>query len=79
MARGFDIPSVDWIIQAAAPQDPNSFTHRIGRTARAGNILTKIGHTGNTLLYLYPSEESYIDFLRNKSIPIKTCNNFIKL
>jgi ATP-dependent RNA helicase DDX55/SPB4 len=35
-ARGLDFPDVDWIVQFDAPQDPNAFVHRIGRTARAG-------------------------------------------
>ena len=31
-ARGLDIPDVDWIVQFDAPQDPNAFVHRVGRT-----------------------------------------------
>eukprot|EP00826_Nyctotherus_ovalis_P037856 TRINITY_DN3492_c0_g1_i5.p1 TRINITY_DN3492_c0_g1~~TRINITY_DN3492_c0_g1_i5.p1 ORF type:complete len:495 (+),score=78.80 TRINITY_DN3492_c0_g1_i5:76-1485(+) len=36
LARGIDIPDVQWIIQYDPPQHSDSFLHRIGRTARAG-------------------------------------------
>ncbi|ELR18238.1 DEAD/DEAH box helicase domain containing protein [Acanthamoeba castellanii str. Neff] len=32
-ARGLDVPDVDWIIQYDPPQDPDTFVHRIGRSA----------------------------------------------
>ncbi len=38
-ARGLDIPDVHWIVQHDAPQDPAAFVHRVGRTARMGEIL----------------------------------------
>ena len=36
IARGIDFDQVDWIVQVDAPQDPNFYIHRIGRTARKG-------------------------------------------
>jgi len=30
VARGIDIPDVDWIVQFDPPQDPSFFVHRIG-------------------------------------------------
>jgi ATP-dependent RNA helicase DDX55/SPB4 len=36
LARGIDIPDVQWIIQYDPPQHSDSFLHRVGRTARAG-------------------------------------------
>ncbi|KAA6392267.1 MAG: putative DEAD-box ATP-dependent RNA helicase 51 [Streblomastix strix] len=35
-ARGIDFSDVDWIIQYDAPQNPDTFIHRTGRSARMG-------------------------------------------
>ena len=63
-ARGLDFPDVDWIVQFDAPQDPNAFVHRVGRTAR-------MGRQGQALLLLRPSEETYIHFLNVRSVPLQ--------
>jgi ATP-dependent RNA helicase DDX55/SPB4 len=62
-ARGIDIPDVDWIIQLAAPKDPSFFVHRIGRTARAGK-------KGGAIIYLTKEEESYVELLRGRGVPL---------
>lgn len=49
-ARGLDFPSIDWVVQADAPEDAATYVHRVGRTAR----YAKGGHA---LLLLLPSEE----------------------
>lgn len=33
-ARGLDFPSVDWVLQLDAPEDADTYIHRVGRTAR---------------------------------------------
>ncbi|MDE1869926.1 MAG: DEAD/DEAH box helicase [Candidatus Micrarchaeota archaeon] len=35
-ARGLDIPDISNIINFGAPEDPNTYIHRVGRTARMG-------------------------------------------
>lgn len=49
-ARGLDFPAVDWVLQVDAPEDPDTYVHRVGRTARYQS-------KGNSLLFLLPSEE----------------------
>ncbi|XP_075852594.1 ATP-dependent RNA helicase DDX55 isoform X1 [Microcebus murinus] len=56
MARGIDIPEVNWVLQYDPPSNASAFVHRCGRTAR-------IGHSGSALVFLLPMEESYINFL----------------
>ena len=60
-ARGIDIPDVEWIVQFDAPQRPEMFIHRVGRTARIGN-------TGNAILFLREDEMSYVNFLENEKV-----------
>lgn len=50
-ARGLDFPKVDWVIQMDCPEDIQTYIHRIGRTARYNT-------SGNSLLFLLPSEET---------------------
>lgn len=49
-ARGLDFPAVDWVLQVDAPEDVETYIHRVGRTARYESA-------GNGLLFLLPSEE----------------------
>ena len=63
-ARGLDVSDIQWVVQMDAPQDPSFFIHRVGRCARANKI-------GQSLLFVSPKEESYIDFLRMRNIPIE--------
>ena len=63
-ARGLDIPDVHWVLQYDAPQDPSSFVHRCGRTAR-------MGRSGNAIIFLTPEEESYVNFLELRKVPMK--------
>ncbi|CAG5867738.1 unnamed protein product [Menidia menidia] len=65
MARGIDIPDVNWVLQYDPPSSASSFVHRCGRTARIGNY-------GNALVFLLPMEESYITFLSiNQKCPLQ--------
>eukprot|EP00566_Odontella_aurita_P008784 CAMPEP_0113543428 /NCGR_PEP_ID=MMETSP0015_2-20120614/10151_1 /TAXON_ID=2838 /ORGANISM="Odontella" /LENGTH=830 /DNA_ID=CAMNT_0000443583 /DNA_START=62 /DNA_END=2554 /DNA_ORIENTATION=- /assembly_acc=CAM_ASM_000160 len=62
-ARGLDVAGVDWVVQYDAPVDPSQYVHRVGRTARAGK-------SGRSLLLLTEKEESYVDFLRRRNVPL---------
>lgn len=57
MARGIDIPSVDWVVQFDPPSVASFFVHRVGRTARCGQ-------EGRSLLFLLPNEEEYTTFIQ---------------
>ncbi|CEH14991.1 dead-domain-containing protein [Ceraceosorus bombacis] len=50
-ARGLDFPAVDWVVQTDAPEDADTYVHRVGRTARYQS-------KGYALLFLTPDEES---------------------
>ncbi|KMS99473.1 hypothetical protein BVRB_2g044680 isoform B [Beta vulgaris subsp. vulgaris] len=63
-ARGLDIPGVDCILQYDPPQDPNVFIHRVGRTAR-------MGKQGSAVVFLLPKEESYVEFLQIRRVPLQ--------
>ena len=53
-ARGLDLPDVDVVVQYDPPSDPKVFSHRCGRTARAGR-------SGRAIVMLHEGrEEGYI-------------------
>ena len=56
-----NLPGVDWIVQYDPPCEISDYIHRAGRTARAGKA-------GNALLFLLPSEKSYIEVLDIKGL-----------
>ena len=51
-ARGLDLPDVDVVIQFDPPVDPKQFSHRAGRTARAGK-------SGRAWVLLSGQEDEY--------------------
>jgi ATP-dependent RNA helicase DDX10/DBP4 len=52
-SRGLDFPDVDWVLQFDAPEDPDGYIHRVGRTAR-------FRKQGQALLLLDPAEETCV-------------------
>lgn len=68
VARGLDFPTVDWVVQVDAPEDADTYVHRVGRSARAGK-------SGKALLMLTPSEEEgFLKRLQSKKIEPKKLN-----
>ncbi|KIL70035.1 hypothetical protein M378DRAFT_183640 [Amanita muscaria Koide BX008] len=63
-ARGLDLPHVDVVIQFDPPSDPKAFSHRCGRTARAGR-------SGRAWVLLVGREADYVDFMAIRKIPLK--------
>ncbi|KAJ3788741.1 P-loop containing nucleoside triphosphate hydrolase protein [Lentinula aff. detonsa] len=64
-ARGLDFPSVDWVLQLDAPEDADTYIHRVGRTARYES-------KGKGLLFLMPSEEEgMLAALKTKGIEVQ--------
>jgi ATP-dependent RNA helicase DDX31/DBP7 len=60
-ARGLNLQGVNWIVQYDPPCEISDYVHRVGRVARAGRA-------GQSLLFLLPSEQAYIDVLKTKGI-----------
>lgn len=55
-ARGLDVPDVHMVVQTSPPIDPATYTHRSGRTGRAGK-------QGLCLLFSPPHRRRYVDRL----------------
>lgn len=58
-ARGLDIEDVDWVINMDVPFDVETYTHRIGRTGRAGR-------KGSSLTLLTPREKFFLKQINRK-------------
>jgi ATP-dependent RNA helicase RhlE len=52
-ARGIDVPAISHVINYELPNEPESYVHRIGRTARAGA-------GGTAYSFCDPSERAYL-------------------
>lgn len=63
-ARGLDFPDVDWVVQLDCPDNPTTYIHRVGRTAR-------LEKPGRSLLVLMPNEKDYmLTSLAKSKIPL---------
>jgi ATP-dependent RNA helicase RhlE len=65
-ARGIDVDDVSHVINFELPNEPESYVHRIGRTARAGA-------GGIALSFCDPSERAYlrdIEKLTKRKVPV---------
>src|SRR6202008_88081 len=57
-ARGLDIKDLEAVINLDLPTDPEVYTHRIGRTARAGKV-------GLAFSFFVPSEKEKLEEIEN--------------
>ncbi|KAI5125776.1 ATP-dependent RNA helicase DDX55/SPB4 [Nematocida parisii] len=64
-ARGLDFPGVTAVLHFDLPQDPVTFVHRSGRTARGGQ-------DGLCLFFWMPNEKEYVGFMQARGVPIQT-------
>jgi ATP-dependent RNA helicase RhlE len=71
-ARGIDVASITHVINYNLPDDPKSYVHRIGRTARAGR-------EGIAISFCDPSEKKLLKDIErciNYSIPVDKSHEF---
>jgi ATP-dependent RNA helicase DeaD len=59
MARGIDVDCLTHVINYSAPGDPESYIHRIGRTARKGT-------NGTAITFFDPSEKRTLELLERR-------------
>lgn len=71
-ARGIDIPAISHVINYDIPMDPESYVHRIGRTARAGRQGVAISFCDPTETKLLQAVEKTINY----NIPVDETHPF---
>ena len=59
MARGIDVDSLTHVINYSPPGDPESYIHRIGRTARKGEA-------GTAITFFSPTEKRALEILERR-------------
>jgi superfamily II DNA/RNA helicase len=65
-ARGIDVSDVELVVQTEPPEDPKSFLHRSGRTARAGE-------SGDVVTLVLPNQRREArQMLRNAGLEVKS-------
>ena len=62
IGRGMDFPDVTLVLQVGLPADADAYTHRVGRTARAGK-------DGRSVILLTEAESFYLKI--NPQFPIR--------
>jgi ATP-dependent RNA helicase RhlB len=70
-SRGIHVEDISHVINYDMPQDPENYTHRIGRTARAGKSGKAISFACETYVYFLEPIEKML----GKSIPVQWPEN----
>lgn len=60
MARGIDVPHIDWVFNFDLPQEIEYYVHRIGRTGRSKR-------QGSALSFVKPEELFHLESIQNKT------------
>lgn len=68
-ARGLHIEDLEWVVNYDLPADPESYVHRIGRTARAGKTGRAISLVCETYVYHLEAIEQFIGQKINVEYP----------
>lgn len=72
LARGIDIPSVEYVVNYDLPDMPEDYIHRIGRTGRAGEIGFAVSFVTNSSLKALDG----IERLTGKEIPVMRISSY---
>ncbi len=72
LARGIDIPEVDYVVNYDLPDMAEDYIHRIGRTGRAGNAGFAVSFVAQKQL----DQLAAIEALTGRSIPIMRLESF---
>ena len=59
-ARGLDVERISHVVNYDVPHDPESYTHRIGRTGRAGR-------SGEAILFITPREKGLLKMIERST------------
>jgi len=59
-ARGLDVERISHVVNYDVPTDPESYTHRIGRTGRAGR-------SGEAILFITPRERNLLKMIERST------------
>ncbi|MFA9216325.1 MAG: DEAD/DEAH box helicase [Sphingomonadaceae bacterium] len=59
-ARGLDVERISHVVNYDVPHDPESYTHRIGRTGRAGR-------SGEAILFITPRERGLLNMIERST------------
>jgi ATP-dependent RNA helicase RhlE len=71
-ARGIDVDGISHVVNYDLPNEPETYVHRIGRTARAGAA-------GDAVSFCSPAERDYlhaIEQLLRRAIPVDNTHRF---
>lgn len=72
LARGIDIPEVDYVVNYDLPDMPEDYIHRIGRTGRAGNAGFAVSFVAQKQLDRLVAIEALI----GRSLPVMRIDSF---